>query len=104
VSIFKVDFEAMDWQDGRPGVRHKVYQEGSRLIRLVELNTTDGDPGWCESGHIGMVLAGRLEIDFDGRILAFAAGDGLFIPPGAASRHRGTNIEPGTRLLMVEDA
>lgn len=39
----------------------------------------------------------------DGTVLAFDAVDGLFLPSGAASQHRGVTIVPGTRLLMVED-
>src|SRR5688572_16688318 len=104
VSIFKVDFEAMEWEEGREGVRHKTYREGTRQIRLVEFDTTEGGPGWCQLGHIGLVLAGGLEIDFNGTVVSFSAGDGLFIPPGAATAHRGLTIAPGTRLLMVEDA
>ena len=75
MSIFKVDFEAMEWEEGREGVR-----------------------------HIGLVLAGGLKIDFNGTVVSFSAGDGLFIPPGAATAHRGLTIAPRTRLLMVEDA
>lgn len=103
MSIFKVDFETLPWQEGRPGVRQKVYTEGARRLRLVEFDTSDGDPHWCELGHIGFVLAGGLKIDVNGQVLSFAAGDGLFIPPGAASAHRGFAITPGTRLVMVED-
>jgi hypothetical protein len=103
VSMFKVDFGAMEWQDGRPGVRHKVYGEGSRQLRLVEFATSEGDPHWCDRGHIGFVLAGGLEIDFNGQVLSFSAGDGFFIPSGAGSSHRGIAIVPGTRLVMVED-
>lgn len=62
------------------------------------------EPGWCEQGHIGYVFDGSLSIYFDGTVLDFRAGDGLFIPPGAASRHKGTRIAPGTRLIKAEDA
>jgi mannose-6-phosphate isomerase-like protein (cupin superfamily) len=103
LSAFKVSFDAMDWQEIRPGVRHKVYSEGSRQLRLVEFDTSDGFAAWCQAGHIGCVLTGGLDIDFNGTVLSFAAGDGLFIPPGAASQHRAVSITPGTRLLMVED-
>src|SRR4051794_14056875 len=101
--MFKVDFAAMEWQSGRPGVRFKVYAEGSRQIRLVEFATGEGFDTWCEQGHIGYVLAGAVQIDFDGEVVSFAAGDGLFIPPGIAARHRAVSITPGTHLLMVED-
>jgi quercetin dioxygenase-like cupin family protein len=55
-------------------------------------------------GHIGYVLAGSLDISFDGKVVRFSAGDGLFIPSGEHDRHRAVAIAAGTRLLMVEDA
>jgi quercetin dioxygenase-like cupin family protein len=104
MSIFRVDFESMEWQEGRSGVRHKVYCEGSRRLRLVEFSTSEGFADWCHDGHIGYVLTGGVEIDFNGQVLSFSAGDGLFIPSGADTRHRAVSITPGTRLVMVEDA
>lgn len=103
VSPFKISFETMAWQQVRPDVRQKVYCEGSRQIRLVEFQTSDGAEQWCETGHIGYVLKGALRISFDGKVVAFEAGDGLFIPSGAASKHRAVEIAQGTQLLMVED-
>jgi uncharacterized protein YjlB len=44
-----------------------------------------------------------LSISFDGEVISFKAGDGLFIPSGAASKHRSVAISAGTQLLMVED-
>jgi hypothetical protein len=103
MSAFRVDFDAMQWQYGRPGVRFKLYREGARQLRLVEFDTAEGYEDWCELGHIGFVLAGGLEIEVDGTVLSFAAGDGLFLPDGPATAHRAVSIEPGTRLVMVED-
>jgi quercetin dioxygenase-like cupin family protein len=93
----------MEWQQIRPDVRQKVYCEGSCQVRLVEFETSDGAEHWCETGHIGYVLKGALSISFNGDILSFKAGDGLFIPSGAASKHRSVAIAPGTQLLMIED-
>jgi quercetin dioxygenase-like cupin family protein len=104
MSNFKVDFPSMAWDDGRPGVRHKVYREGARLLRLVEFDTAEGFDGWCEQGHIGFVLEGGVTIDFDGEVISFSKGDGLFIPAGKESIHRAVSIVPGTKLIMVEDA
>jgi len=103
VGPFKVDFEKMEWQQIRPDVRQKVYCEGSRQIRLVEFATSDGAEYWCETGHIGYVLKGGLSIDFNGEIISFKTGDGLFIPSGAGNKHRSVAISSGTQLLMVED-
>ena len=104
MSPFKVDFESLEWQQERSGVRFKIHREGSRQLRLVEFETSEGDPHWCEVGHIGYVLEGALSIDFSGAVVSYNAGDGLFIPSGSPSTHRGVSIKPGTRLLMVEDA
>jgi quercetin dioxygenase-like cupin family protein len=93
----------MEWQEVRPDVRQKVYCEGSRQIRLVEFDTSDGAEHWCEAGHIGYVLKGSLRISFNGEEIAFKAGDGLFVPAGAATKHRSVSITAGTQLLMVED-
>jgi quercetin dioxygenase-like cupin family protein len=103
LSPFKINFEAMEWQQIRPEVRQKVYCEGTRQIRLVEFETSDGAEHWCETGHIGYVLEGSLRISFDGQVISFAAGDGFFIPAGAATKHRAVAIASGTRLLMVEE-
>jgi quercetin dioxygenase-like cupin family protein len=101
--MFRVAFDAMPWQERREGVRDKTYADGGRRIRLVEFDTSEGFEEWCHAGHIGLVLAGGLQIDFNGTVVTFAAGDGLFIPSGADSQHRAVSIVPGTRLLMVED-
>jgi quercetin dioxygenase-like cupin family protein len=103
MSPFKVSFDAMQWEQVRPDVRQKIYCEGSRQIRLVEFATSDGAEHWCETGHIGYVLKGALSISFNGEVISFKAGDGLFIPAGAASKHRSVSISAGTQLLMVED-
>jgi quercetin dioxygenase-like cupin family protein len=101
---YRIDFDALPWQEMRPGVHQKTYCEGGRQIRLVEFSEAVGEPGWCESGHIGYVLAGRLQIAFrEGETLSYGPGDGIFLPAGQDSAHKGVNIEPGTRLLMVED-
>lgn len=103
MSALRIDFAALPWDQIRPDVRQKVYREGSRQVRLVEFETSDGAEQWCETGHIGYVLKGSLSISFDGRVLDLSAGDGLFIPDGAATRHRAVRIEAGTQLLMIED-
>ena len=103
MNSFKVSFDAMEWQQIRPDVRQKIHREGSRQVRLVEFATSDGAEHWCETGHIGYVLKGGLSISFDGQVISFKAGDGLFIPAGAASRHKAVAIAPGTQLLMMED-
>jgi quercetin dioxygenase-like cupin family protein len=102
MSDFKVDFSSMSWDDGRPGVRQKIFRSGTRQVRLVEFQTAEGFDGWCEEGHIGYVLEGGLQIDVRGELISFVKGDALFIPSGTATAHRAVTIVPGTRLFMTE--
>jgi quercetin dioxygenase-like cupin family protein len=103
MSDFKVDFGSMEWQSRRQGARYKLFQQGSRQLRLVEFTSGEVDPNWCSEGHIGFVLSGALEIDFGGRVVFYTEGDGIFIPSGPSSAHRARSITPGTRLVMVEE-
>jgi quercetin dioxygenase-like cupin family protein len=103
MSDCRVDFGSMEWQEIRPGARHKRFSDGTRQLRLVEFSSGDVDPHWCDQGHIGLVLSGALEIEVDGSVVRYAEGDGIFIPSGSATAHRARSIAPGTRLVMVED-
>jgi quercetin dioxygenase-like cupin family protein len=103
MNSFKVPFEEMPWEQLRPDVRQKIYCNGSRQIRIVEFDTSNSPENWCESGHIGYVLRGGLRIDFNGQVISFGPGDGLFIPAGAEHQHRAVEIQRGTQLLMIED-
>ena len=38
MSDFKVDFGSMEWQSRRQGTRYKLFQQGSRQLRLVEFS------------------------------------------------------------------
>jgi quercetin dioxygenase-like cupin family protein len=99
----KVDFDALEWQSPLPGARFKVHREGSRQIRLLEFTAEFVEPHWCEKGHIGMVLSGTLEVDFQGTLVTFGEGSGLFIPPGPASAHKARSRTPVVRLVLVEE-
>jgi len=75
-----------------PGVRAQLVDLGDLTIgRMVN------DPGWrwsthmrpivggewCQARHVGMILSGRIGIDFpDGTSMQFGAGDVFDIPPG----------------------
>jgi quercetin dioxygenase-like cupin family protein len=98
-----IDFNSLQWQSTLPGARFKAYREGRKQIRLVEFSSEFVEPGWCEKGHIGFVAEGTLEVDFKGRVVIYAQGCGIFIPPGAATAHKARSITPVVRLVLVED-
>ena len=103
MSEFRVAFNALEWQSGRPGMRFKLHRQGARQVRLVEFLNGDVAEHPCEEGHAGMVLAGGLDIDIGGEVVSFREGDGIVIPTGPSTAHRATMIIPGTRVLFVED-
>jgi quercetin dioxygenase-like cupin family protein len=99
----KVDFESMAWETPTPGVKFKAYEQGGRKLRLVEFAKEFVEPDWCRKGHIGYILQGQMEIDFDGKKVVFGAGDGVFIPKGKNHRHRAKVLTDVVKIILVED-
>lgn len=100
---YKVVFDSLAWQAAMPGARYKVFSDGHRQMRLLELTAEFVEPDWCEKGHVGIVLQGELEIDFDGTIVRYQEGDGLFIPQGGASKHKARAVTPAVQLFLVDE-
>ena len=96
---YKILFQNIPWESPLPGARFKAYEQDGKRLRLVEFTEELVEPDWCRKGHIGYVLEGAMEINFDGKIVTFAAGDGIFIPPGEQHRHMAK--VPAGRVLLV---
>ena len=99
---YRIVFDCLDWISPIPGMRHKVFEEGKRRIRLVEY-TQSMEPHWCSKGHFGYILEGRFEIEFEDGTEVFEAGDGVFIPDGEKHRHRARVLSPSVRVIFMED-
>jgi len=100
---YKIDFESMAWESPAEGVRFKAYEQDGRKLRLVEFAKEFIEPGWCTKGHIGYILEGQMEIDFDGNIIVFGPGDGIFIPAGEKHKHKGHVLTDTVKIILVED-
>ena len=99
----KVDFQSMPWETPTAGVRFKAYEQGGRKLRLAEFGREFVEPDWCTKGHIGYVLEGRMEINFDGKVIVFGPGDGIFIPAGEEHRHKARVLTKSVKVVLVED-
>lgn len=99
----KVVFDSLAWQAALPGARSKVFGDGQKQMRLLEFTSGFVEPDWCEKGHVGIVLRGELEIDFDGKIVRYEEGAGVFIPQGASTKHKARSVTPMVLLFLVED-
>jgi len=99
----RIDFESMVWEVPADGIRFKAYEQGGRKLRLVEFSKEFVEPDWCVKGHIGYILEGQMEIDFDGKIIVFGPGDGLFIPAGEENKHKARVLTDIVKVISVED-
>ena len=100
---YRVDFDKCQWEQPAGGVRFKAFVRDGRRLRLVEFGEGFREDDWCRKGHIGMVLQGRLEVEFDGQVVTFGAGDGVFILAGEQGRHKARVTAGPVRLVLVED-
>lgn len=100
---YKIDFESMSWETPAVGVKFKAYQQGGRKLRLAEFTKEFVETEWCMKGHIGYVLEGKMEIDFDGKVIIFSPGDGIFIPSGEEHKHKGRVLTDVVKVILVED-
>lgn len=98
-----IDFDSLPWESPLPGARFKAYREGAKQIRLLEFSSEFVEPVWCEKGHVGFVLEGTLEVDFNGRVVVYPQGSGISISAGSATAHKARSITPVVRLVLVED-
>jgi quercetin dioxygenase-like cupin family protein len=100
----RIAFDDMAWETGPSGLRFKAQKVGARQFRLLELTPELDHSYWCETGHVGYVLEGEMEVEFaEGSPVVFRAGDGVLIPAGKAERHRPRVLTDRVRLIFVED-
>ena len=98
----RIDFQTLPWQEPIPGLRFKAAVCGNRQLRLAEF-TRQMEPHWCEKGHIGYVLEGRMEVQLDDETVVLSQGDGIFSLPGREHRHKARILSDVVRVVFVED-
>lgn len=99
---YKVDFKMIEWQAPMDGVRFKANKQNGKQLRFVEY-TKKMPPHWCENGHIGYVLEGEFEITFDGEVVIFKPGEGIFIPAGKEHKHMARALTNIVKIVFVEE-
>jgi ethanolamine utilization protein EutQ (cupin superfamily) len=99
----KINFISIPWEKPADGVRFKAIKQNGKQLRLVEFTDKFVEIDWCKKGHIGYILEGKLEINFDGNVVVFNTGDGLFIPAGEKDKHIGKALTKVVKMIFVED-
>ena len=100
---YRVDFESIPWETPATGVRSKAYEQDTKRLRLVEFSKEFVELDWCVNGHIGLILEGQMEIDFDGKVLVVNPGDGVFIPPGEEHKHKARVLTDRVKAILIEN-
>jgi quercetin dioxygenase-like cupin family protein len=99
---YKIEFNKLKWVSPVKGVRHKYIDQNNLRIRLVEY-TKDMPPHWCEKGHYGCVLEGRIEIEYENEKIIYKKGNGVFIPDGPKHRHTAKVLSKKVLMFLVEN-
>ncbi len=94
----RFDFASVAWESPAPGLRFKAFVAEGKKLRLLEFSDELFEKDWCVKEHLGYVLEGRMTIEYDGEVIEYRAGDGLFILEGEKHKAR---IAPGERALLV---
>jgi quercetin dioxygenase-like cupin family protein len=98
---YKIDFEKLAWESPIAGVRHKYIEQDDLRLRLVEYSK-DMPLHWCEKGHYGYLIHGRMEIEFENSRIIYKPGDGIFIPDGPGHKHRGRVLSEKVLVFFME--
>lgn len=98
--MHKIDFGLVEWDMLADGAREKVWNDGARRVRLLELDGRFVENEWCLKPHFGMVLEGTLEIDFHGSAERFSVGQGVTI--GENDGHKARAVSLLVRIVFFE--
>jgi hypothetical protein len=97
--------EAEAWRDDAPGIRaRECFDIDGKRFAIVEYAPGAARDDWCEHGHYGYVVSGRIRYLFeDGSPpLEAGAGEGFFL--STTPSHQGANAaaEGPTTLFLVD--
>ena len=100
---YKVDFDSIPWETAVAGFRFKAYKGGDCQLRMVEITREFVETEWCKKCHYGIVLEGETVIDFDGTLVSYKPGDGVYIPAGEGHKHKAKALTNVARLVFIEE-
>jgi len=96
----KIVFENIGWESPNKGVTQKAFHKGKKKLRLLRFDEDFVENDWCLKGHVGYVLEGKMEINFNGKVQEYKKNDGLWIEEGASNKHK-VIIKKGTFVTLI---
>jgi len=98
---YQIRFDQIEWETPMIGVRQKYADRDGRRIRLVEYSK-GMPPHWCEKGHCGYLISGKMEIEYADGTITYCQGDGIYIPDGPSHKHRGKVLSDKALVFFME--
>ena len=89
----------VEWAQLNELVKQKSVEVEEKTVRLLELQPGFAESQWCYKGHIGFVVHGAIEIEFENSTQLFQAGEVLLIPTAVGHKAK-TNVK--TTLFLVD--
>lgn len=99
----RIHFATQPWEPVMDGVRQKSASVAGKRLRLVEYSAAMPEH-WCERGHAGLVLEGRMELESAAGTVVLGPGDGLLLADGPAQRHRARLLSEKVLVFYVDEA
>jgi glyoxylate utilization-related uncharacterized protein len=100
---YNINFNSLQWESPLPGLKFKAYKYKNKLLRVVEYSNDFREPEWCIKSHTGYVIEGEFEIDFNGKIIKYSKGDGIFIPGGDEYKHKANILSKKVIVFLSDD-
>ncbi|MBN1892900.1 hypothetical protein JW906_00315 [bacterium] len=98
---YKISFDQIQWESPIPGMRYKCMEHDGRRIRIVEYSQ-EMPPHWCEKGHVGLLLSGKMAIEYSDAEIIYKEGDGILIPDGPEHKHKGRVLSGRATVFFIE--
>ena len=93
-----IQFKNIAWAKPSKGMEQKVYTDENKRMRLVKFNDDFIEKDWCTNGHIGYVIEGEMQIDFNRELKHYKKGEGLWINNG--EKHK-VIIAKGNHVFLI---
>lgn len=80
-----------DWVQLTDLVRQKSLNVDDKTVRILELQPGFEEAHWCYKGHVGYVITGRIEIEFEDETQVFDAGEAIVLPSAVGHKARASS-------------
>ena len=99
---YKIQFDNLEWIEPKKGMRYKLFAKNGEQVRLIEIEGEFEHPDWCLKGHIGFMIEGEMDIEFENSTESYKVGDVLFIPDGEEHKHKPKAKTSRVKFVSVE--